>query len=347
MRIPFPVVIAACAVALVLEPSAAAQSSAQTPSRCGQGTTTVAATSRFEFCSDPWINLHHFLYQWAREEAGLNRGRSRVPVPERAELAALSDEDRSAWLQSVSVYRERLASKGHFDPEMLAIKEELLGLGGDPGARPSGRIAEAGEALRNAMPVYLRRWWPRHDKANRAWTESVTTRLRTHEQRFVEMTIRVYGAVWPEERWRVDVSAYANWAAGYTTSDGHVVIYSTDPRNQGLYALETVLHEIQHARVILGRTLTDLSRAFEAAGADPPGNLWHALIFATAGEFVRSAAASEGSPAYIPYWIKEGFGDRLGWGELMPAVNRHWLPVVRGETSREEAFAALARALAP
>ena len=28
--------------------------------------TRVAASVHFDFHSDPWINLHHFLYQWAR-----------------------------------------------------------------------------------------------------------------------------------------------------------------------------------------------------------------------------------------------------------------------------------------
>jgi hypothetical protein len=153
--------------------------------------------------------------------------------------------------------------------------------------------------------------------------------------------------VWPTERWRVDVSAYANSAAGYTTYEGHVVIYSTDAGNQDLYALETIFHEIQHAGAIGGSITGALDRAFKAAGVEVPPNLWHALIFATAGELVRSTAASGRRPEYTPYWIKEGFESLDGWSNLVPAVRQHWLPVVRGEASREDGLAALARALRP
>src|SRR5687767_5671261 len=47
----------------------------QAASRHQEQITKVAETKHFEFHSDPWINLHHFLYQWAREDAGLGTGR--------------------------------------------------------------------------------------------------------------------------------------------------------------------------------------------------------------------------------------------------------------------------------
>jgi hypothetical protein len=333
------------AAAFVLLPESPAVAHGQPAAPLREVTTIVATTDRFELDSDPWINLHHFLYQWARDEAGLASGRRKVTVPERSSLGELSGEERAAWVRSTGFYRDNVASKGLFDDEMLQLKEDLLILGGDPRARPPDRIKGIAAALSAAMPIYLDKWWPQHDKANRGWIARVVAPLRTYEKRYVEMTVRVHGAVWPTARWRIDASAYANSAAGYTTFEGHVVIYSTDAGNQDLYALETVFHEIQHAGAIGGSITGALGRAFEAAGVEVPANLWHALIFATAGEFVRSTVASERRPEYVPYWIKEGFESLDGWITLVPAVRQHWLPVVRGETSREEGLAALARAL--
>lgn len=310
-------------------------------------TTLVATSDRFELHSDPWVNLHHFLYQWARQDAGLSSGRRKVTVLERSSLAGLSDEERTAWLASAGFYRDNVASKGLFDDDMLQLKGQLMMLGGDPRARPPDRIQGIAAALSTVMPIYRDRWWPQHDRENRGWIERVLAPLRTCEKQYVETTVRVYGAEWPKDRWRVDVSAYANFAAGYTTYEGQVVIYSTDAGNQGLYALETILHEIQHAGAIGGSNRPAIARVFGAAGVEPPANLWHALIFATAGEFVRSTVASEQRPEYTPYWIREGFESLEGWGYLVPAVRQYWLPVVRGETSREDGLAALARALRP
>jgi hypothetical protein len=304
--------------------------------------TSVATTEHFVLHSDPWINLHHFLYQWTRQDAGLSGGRKPVPVPERSSLAEMTDATRTDWLRAIAFYRAAVAPKSHWDLEMLRLKRDLLTLSGDVKAATPDRIKGVAEALNVAMPIYRGKWWPQHDTANREWIENAASRLRRHEKRFVELTARVNGAAWPMDRWRVDASAYANGIAGYTTREGHVVVYSTDPGVQDLYALEIILHEIQHATAIEGSTPDTLARAFKAAGVEVPANLTHALIFATAGEFVRSIAAGEGRPRYEPYWIREGFETIDGWSHLVAPVNQHWLPIVRGETSRDEGLTALA-----
>src|SRR5688572_21681193 len=150
----------------------------QAASRLQEHTTTVTATKHFEFHSDPWINLHHFLYQWAREDAGLGTGRRHVSVPERSSLAGLSAEERGVWLRAVEFYRDSVAAHGHWDPEMLQLKRKLLTLRGDPLARPPDEIKGIGMALSLAMPVYRERWWSQHDKANRKWIAAVVPRLR-------------------------------------------------------------------------------------------------------------------------------------------------------------------------
>jgi hypothetical protein len=266
-------------------------------------------------------------------------------VPERETLATLSNSDRERWLRAVGFYRETIAARSHWDLELLRVKRDLLSLGGDPAASPPDRIKGIRAALATAMPVYRRKWWPEHDRANRRWIGVVAPRLRAHEARFVQTMLRLNrGTTWPEDRWRVDVSAYANGRAGYTTREGHVVIYSTDSAVQNLYGLEMVFHEIQHASAVAGASEEDLARAFETAGAKMPPNLSHALMFATAGAFTQSVAERDGLPPHTPYWIKQGFEDRDDWKNLFGPVNEHWVPVVRGNRSKEEGLTALAHA---
>lgn len=304
--------------------------------------TQVAVTEHFAFHSDPWINLHHFLYHWARADEGLGEGRSHVPVPERGSDSALSNPDRRAWESALAFYRRAVAPRDHFDEQMLAQKRALMELGGLPQAHPADAIPGIARALAAAMPVYQARWWPDHDRANRGWIAEVVPLLRRHEARYVELTTRIHGAAWPHQQRRVDVSAYANQRAGYT-AEGHIVIYSTDDGNQHLYGLETVVHEVQHTSEV-GRSARErLRQAFDAAGVEPPPNLWHAVIFATAGEFVRAAAEAEGLPAHTPYFIREGFDSFRGWSTAVHAVQLYWLPVVRGEASVADGLAGLVR----
>jgi hypothetical protein len=300
----------------------------------------VAASERFELHSDPWINLHHFLYQWARDDLGLGTGRQEVRVPERSSLGRLAGAERRAWERALEFYRDSVAARSHFDEGMLHQKRRLVEMAAEPGRPVPDAIPGIAAALAGAMPVYRTRWWPAHDRTNRSWIASVAPRLRRHEARYVATTRRIYGAAWSRTPLRVDVSAYANPRAGYTAGP-HIVIYSTDAGNQELYGLETLLHEAQHVPEIGSAARAALAGAFERAGREVPENLWHALIFATAGEFVRSVAAQERLPAHLPYWIREGFPRLRGWSAVVPAAQEDWLPVVRGETSPERGFEAL------
>jgi hypothetical protein len=337
--------LCAFVVVIYLGPPIAAAQPADPPRARSPRATRIVATDRFAFHSDPWINLHHFLYQWAREDRGLEIGRHPLPMPERATVGELSAADRKVWINTVGFYRDAVASRGNFDGDMMRIKAGLVTLDGDPSAAPPDVIPGIANALRAAMPIYLKRWWPQHDQANRRWIGSVLPLLRRYEAAFVRLTARVHESKWPDFPWPVDVTAYPNYRAGYTTREGHIVMFSTDPGNQDLYALEMVLHEVQHAEPIAGTTPTAIAEAVEAADTQVPGNLWHAIIFATAGEFVRSIAESEGNADYTPYWIREGFENLDGWKELVRPVSAHWLPVVRGEVSRVKGLNAMARRL--
>lgn len=299
--------------------------------------TEIDATGRFAFHSDPWINLHHFLYQWSREDEGIGTGRHHVSVPERSTLGELFDSQREAWLSALSFYRDSVAARGHFDRAMLETKRDLRKLGGDPKAVPPNHIPGISKALSVAMPVYLGKWWPQHDAANRKWVEALIPILTRHENDFVELTTRIYGADWPDEPIRIDVSAYANWASGYTAT-GHTVVSSTDSGNQGLYALETLLHEVQHTRAVGGPGRETLYGVFEKAGRAVPQNLWHALIFETAGTFVQSVAEEEGLPEHTPYWVREHFGGIPGWQPVIPVVEKHWPPVLREKKTAAETY---------
>jgi hypothetical protein len=326
---------------LLMFPSAARLACAQS------GNPTFAAkTDYFEFYSDPWINLHHLLYQWSREELGPVADRQ--PIPERADMEKLSGPDREIWLEAVAFYRASVAPRWHLDLEMLRLNRELLLLHGDPSADPPDRIKGIAATLRSTMPIYRKLWWAEHDRTNRLWIARLTPLLRRHEARYVQLTTRVYGTAWPDSAIRVDVSAYFNSRAGYTAREGRIVMYSKDPDSQDLYALEMLLHEVQHVEPISDPAIgfSGLAAAFKAAGAKQPENLAHVLIFATAGEFARSVAAAEGLPEHTPYWIKQGLDKQDVWSSLWPIVQKHWLPIVRAEISRDEGLAAVARAVA-
>ena len=231
-----------------------------------------------------------------------------------------------------------MAARRHFDDDLLELKQELLALDGDTGVALPDTIEGIQAALTVAMPIYLTHWWPEHDGANRRWSASVMQPLRRHEARYVEITTRLYGSRWPQAR-RIDVSAYANARAGYTAI-GHTVMFSTDPGNQGLYAFEMLLHEVQHTRDVAPTARQELAHAFEGSGGRATRQ--------TCGMRSSSpppAPSPSGWPSTRPSprtprtGSREGFEDLQGWSELLPPVLEHWVPAVRGESTTPEAFA--------
>ncbi len=304
----------------------------------------VLETTRFSMYSDPWINLHHFLYQWARADLGLGTGRTEVPVPERRQLDGLDAGERAAWSAALDFYRAEIAKRDHFDDGMLELKDGLVGLQGDPRADPPDDIPGVAAALRAAMPVYLARWWPEHDRADRAWIADVGALVDAYEDGYPRYAERSFGGIWPAERIRVDASAYANWQGGYTSvRPTHTVIWSTDPGNRGLPGMEIVFHEASHDNRVQGPSRQTIREAYAEVGAEPNPNLWHALIFYTSGWYARRVAGERGQSDYVPYMVKEGISGFAGWKGIWEALDAEWPAVLEGRRDRVDAMKAVVR----
>ncbi len=332
--------------------SAAAGAAAQTAEAPATALPTgVAAdladeSGRFAFYVPPGLGLHHFLYQWARNEGRLPRDRSPLPeMTERAELEALADTERAAVSEALEVYRRQALSHDLvFDPEIVALghslaeSEDFLDCG-------DGELAARLEpALRLAWPVYERRWWPEHRRRGREWVEAFTPLLDRYEKDATALLAGAWGADWPDARVPVEVMAYANWAGAYTISDpARIHLAASDPRLAGIAAVEALLHEVSHIEVFERAVHGALDSAFEAADVPVPRDLWHVMIFYVAGDTMRRVLAADGEPGYVPYGERSGLYDRLrGWRDHARALESHWQPFLDGGTERAVALGALA-----
>lgn len=314
----------------------------------------IAATERFAFWSDPEVNLHFFLFQWASWEGQAPRGRWPVAVAEREELSALGEDERAAWQRAVDHYREHLIARNLLiDDEMKAIRNHLAGTAP---AAASELVRATVAALAPALPIYERRWWPAHDEANRRWVEALAPLLVRVEGGLAARLAAAFGGSWPEEVVRVDVAAYANDLGAYSTEAAsgpapHVVVSSRDDSYAGPAAVEMVFHEAGHSDTLIGAARNPLWSAVRAAGAGEkaPRDLHHALLFYTAGELAREALTAAGVPDYRPYAEANGLWARVQrWAAPRDAFDAHWRPYLAagGGAGRDEALAAVAGALA-
>jgi hypothetical protein len=330
---------------------------------------TEASLPVFELHSGFWINLHHTLYHEAKQrtasspsEASADKASAPTIKTAPAAKVPLTAAEQKAWDEAVGYYAGNYANKDLlFTTELIELKDQLGYF--EDCDELSGRkrkFCDAGlpprltQVLEAAAPVYRAHFWPVHDQANRRWILRVAPLVREQGVGLSERLADIYQTRWPHEKIRVDVVAYANWAGAYTTVDPlRVTISSLDERNQGPQALEVLFHEGSHG--IAEAVQTAIIRECRQRDKPIPRDLWHALVFYTTGEVIRTVLASSsatqgdkgGSVAgngYSAYAVREGLYQR-GWKNYLDLLQRFWQPYLDGKASFDDAIARMVSSL--
>jgi hypothetical protein len=271
----------------------------------------------FELHSGFWINLHHRLYEEARQQRstpaviGAKPGKAGKPTLQVAPGAksALSASEQRAWDAAVAYYAANYADKDLlFSTELVLLKNQLGDFetcdelsGAKKKSCDAGLPGKLTQILEAAAPVYRAHRWPGDDRANRAWISRAAPLVREQGVGLSHRLAEIYQTRWPTERIRVDVSAVANPAGAYTTLDPlRVTIASTDPRNQGAAALEVLFHEASHG--IATPVEQAIARECRQRDKPIPRDLWHALIFYTTSEVIKPLTedAANGVESSVP-----------------------------------------------
>lgn len=306
----------------------------------------VVQSERFVFHNDPWINLHHFLFEWARNvpERRVGDRRRAVDVVERTQLGRLSDAERQAWEKAVRFYRDRLVERDlTFDRDHIALRGELGAIACSAERTPL-RDTELSVVLSEAMDVYRRHWWREHRARNAEWMKAQSKALRVYEARLAMRLAAAYGGEWPSERVRVDVTAYASWPGAYTTNRPNQLTVSS-VAFQRLEALEILFHEVSHAAFFEQKLFGDVAAAFRdnRVPGDLTDLLVHAIQFATPAEILRSELEGTQRKQFVS--VGELVAARGRMQRLYPIVIEHWKPFLEGRTERAVALERIATAL--
>ena len=308
-------------------------------SHLSQDITLPSVVPPFEFHSDFWINLHHFLYQQAQPGSAGNQITN----------DPLTVAERHTWDEAVEFYRKNII--GHnliFDDQMIAIDSALAE--NENASRIRGLAFGAGLAkvLNEVAPVYRRYWWSQHDSANRLWIATASPLFRTFGARLRDQLAAAYGTHWYPGLMRVDICTYAGpRLIAYTTGKeyGHAIMSSTNTRGQGLDVLEILFHEAAHTIVqsdegSIGKAIQTAARA---RGIPEPADLWHALMFYTTGELTRRNLADLGI-SYEPYADKNDLWSGP-WRDYRGPLSLFWRQHLDGKLSLEEAISKMVDAL--
>ena len=181
------------------------------------------------------------------------------------------------------------------------------------------------------------------DAANRAWIAAIQPLLASHGAAIARRVAGAYGQSWPSAPVPVDLTVSAGLVGAYTTNPPtHTTIASTNPDIRGLAALETVFHEASHAWGLVIQEA--IVKAATARRKTVPPQLWHAVLFHTAGESTRRTLAADGVGGYVEYAVRLDVYVKLCGDGCRERVAEHWDPHLDGKTSIAAALDALVAA---
>ena len=279
----------------------------------------------FTFHSNAWLNLHQFVRLTAR---GV-----------KAEPESASEQERAQWVKGVEFYAPYAKRDVLFDQGMVDIGTALRRAEGKPNLDGITIDADLKMTLERLMPIYQKYWWPAHDRANREWIAAAQPLVDRHGAAISQALARTYGVTWPNQPIPVDVTVTAGFSGAYTSTDPTQVTISTDEGNRGLRALEILFHESSHGLGLFPILIQPLTQIADAQKVKIPPQLWHAVLFFTAGELTRRELKANGID-YTEYAGQQLYTNLCGAG-CRDKIAQHWTPVLDGKGSIADALSGL------
>ena len=307
-------------------------------SACGSANSRepIAVTDKYEFYSNFWINQHHFLYNKAGKAKDTNWNDGFAD----GELGKLSAEERQTLKEGIVFYRDSVISYNLlFNRGLYKLKRTLINFSEDESFEMEDFSDELVEHLNKIKPVYKKYFWDKHHQSNNAVVNKHLDFITKYEDEIFERVSDLAQQPWKDEKIRIDVTYYANWAGGYTSvsPEVHVVITSQD---EGIGDwLELLFHEPCHSIMSSSnyKAAELISKVSERLGMVPPRNLWHSLLFYFSGIAVQEALEKEGVD-YELYMIRNDV-----FSNHHEVIFKHMPAYAHGEMTFEEALENLIR----
>lgn len=285
----------------------------------------------FEFHSNFWVNLHQVLFHEALLRAGTPDRRLQSSIPLTA--PEMSEREKADWNAAIAFYSANFGSRNElFDEGMVKINDALAKQP-DDGANLNAPAlpSEVAAILGRAAPIYRKHWWPAHNKSNENWISSESARVQALGPQIAAAIEKDLREDWPRAPLRVDVCYYVPQIGHAYTTDGlspHTTFSSSGAQLQDLSGFETLFHEASHS---FADTMSDA--LFQECGTEKKncGELWHAVLFYTAGVETRRALPPTDQANFTPYAYKYGLYDRGEYPKYRRVLEADWQKYLDGK----------------
>ena len=299
-----------------------------------QGTDFEYRWDQLVFESDLQINLHHFLYELARDDKYFET---------MLEDIRLSSVDKYSLTSTVDIYKSKMDIRHIlFDRgEIPQITSKVLAHDVIKGE------TSIGKALKSFQPIYQRLYWEEHDKRNKEWIEELKPKIdRFGKQIKVELEQIFAGSLFSQKSHLISVVYKPGIRHGaYTSSRSmQTVVNSTYEDFQNWYALELTFHEVSHALSVnkQSKFYKSIKSVLNRKGLESEIGIWHPILFYTVGEVVKKAISTN-NINYITYADRNAL--YTGSWDYKKILIEHWQPYIEGKVTMATAVENIANEL--
>jgi hypothetical protein len=290
----------------------------------------------FRFHVDFWANLNQvLLHESLVPRPGFEGPKS---LKNRHVVAAdsLSPSEGAQWREALAYYDARFTTRNLFD-QFVASLPALLAV--DASQAPPLEADWRGR-LAIAAPIYRDRFWPAHERNDRAYIERMQPLVAAHGAWFERRLVAVYGMPLPTQPIDVEITPAVPPFGGFTMGEppyappnaALITLSSEDASYAGDTGVEMLFHEVSH--LIVGRVQEGLEASARKQGRTIPPRLWHDVVFYTAGHVARERLGE----SYVPF--AERPSSRI-FGENDPTLallKRAWQPYLDGRVTMDAAI---------
>jgi hypothetical protein len=250
----------------------------------------IAKSEYFEFHSNYWINIHHFLYQQAQGSQVkklIEDGNHLLNIGEDSIRLILSLSESEKLARAIKYYNDHLTEKS-----LSKLSDIRTWLENQSHQEPitDTLFTSIYKILNDFSHVYKRHYWPRHNAQNAQVLSAHLKVIKQVEKDAISKLEQLSGYNWPGVKVRVELTAYANYAGAYTVTDPNMIIFisSLDPFSLQSEFIETVFHEGSH--LLFTRESPFRSEIYfksQEMKMEFPKDLWHASQFYLCGRLIK------------------------------------------------------------
>jgi hypothetical protein len=278
----------------------------------GQEQTRVIGKSEyFEFHSNYWINLHHFLYQQAQGSQAqklMEDGNQLLNIGEDSIRSTLSFSETEKLTSAIEYYKTHLIGRSLSELGNMHIWLEAQSYKGP--ITDTIFTAVYATTLNDFSPVYKMHYWPKHNAQNSLVLNTHIGIIRQIEKEAISRLEQLSGYSWPGIKVKVELTAYANYAGAYTVTKPGMAIFisSLDPFSLQSEFIETVFHEGSH--LLFTQESLFRSKIYfrsQEMKMEFPKNLWHAGQFYLCGQLIKDLLKPFGTNHTLSMDLKKIF----------------------------------------